>query len=407
MNWDLLRKAEWLGPERARAYLFILALTISAGLAFLLLTSRGGIDRNGFLLGTDFISFWSAGQMLHGGGNVYDIQAHIAAQRAFHAVPGEFTAFFYPPNFLPMVWPLGLLPYFPALFAWLVVTGASWIAAVRAWFGTLGLKGPALVLLIAFPPVFATMTHGQTSFLVAALLGGGLLVVRERPWLAGLLIGLATIKPQFGLLVPVALLATASWRTIIAAGGAAIALAGLAALAFGPQVWSDWLAVTSAAGEATDNGTIGFAKMVSLFAGLRLLGVASTPAIVAQVALALAVAGAVGAVAWRKPFSPGLAALVLAGAPLATPFVLDYDLLLTAFPLAYLFSQARRHGFQDWERITIATTFAAGVFARPLAINVGIPLMPLVLIGLFLLVLRRVHAEATHGQPDGLVPARA
>ncbi len=407
MAWEFLRKAEWLGPERARGYLLILALTMTAALVFLLVTSRGGIDRNGFLIGTDFISFWTAGQMLHQGANVYDVQAHIAAQREFHAVPGEFTAFFYPPSFLPMVWPLGLLPYFPALFAWLALTGAGWLAAVRVWFGRLGLKGPGLVLLIAFPPVFATLTHGQTSFLIAALLGGGLLLVRDRPWLAGVLIGLATIKPQLGLLVPVALLATGSWRTIIAAGAAAIALAGLAALAFGPQVWSDWLAVTSTAGQATEDGAIGFAKMVSLFAGLRLVGASGELAFAVQIALTLAVAGAIAAAAWRKPFTPGLAALVLAGAPLATPFVLDYDMVLMAFPLAYLFATARANGFLDWERIGIAAAFAAVAFARPLAIHVGVPIMPVLLIGLFLLVRRRVRAEVTgEQQADGL-PVRA
>ena len=60
--------------------------------------------------------------------------------------------------------------YFPALAGWLVVTGAAWLAAVRGWFGALGLKGPALLLVLAFPPVIVTLTHGQTSFLVAALL---------------------------------------------------------------------------------------------------------------------------------------------------------------------------------------------------------------------------------------------
>jgi hypothetical protein len=89
-----------------------------------------------------------------------------------------------------------------------------------------------------------------------------------------------------------------------------------------------------------------------------------------------------------------MGALVLAGAPLATPFVLDYDMVLTAFPLAYLFARGRAEGFADWERITITATFAAVALARPLAITVGVPIMPLLLIALFVLVWRRVRAEA-------------
>ena len=393
MDWRFIREAAWLGESRARGYLVLLALVNGAMLAFLLATSQGGIDRNGFLIGTDFISFWASGRMLTEGANVYDTAAHMAAQREFYAQPGQYTAFFYPPSFLPFVWPLGLTGYFPALGLWLAVTGAAWLSAVRGWFGALGLKGPALLLVLAFPPVIVTLTHGQTAFLVAALLGGGLLLVEKRPWLAGVLIGLATIKPQFGLLVPLALLASGQWRTIAGAGVTALGLAALAALAFGPQVWSDWLAITREAGSATDSGVIGFGKMVSAFAGLRLVGVPGSIAFAVQAALSLAVAAAVARAGWRRRITPGLAALVLAGAPLATPFVLDYDLLLTAFPLAYLFAKAREGGFADWERITIAGVFAGAAFARPIALSAGVPIMPLLLAALFVCVWRRVRAE--------------
>jgi hypothetical protein len=394
MGWDAIRKAEWLEPGRVRGYLLLLALVNAGAVVFLLATQKGGVDANGFLLGTDFISFWTSGRMLLAGANVYDTAAHVAAQREFYVMPGEYTAFFYPPNFLPFVWPLGLLPYFPALAAWLGLTGAAFLAAVRAWFRALGLKGPALVLVAAFPPVFVTLTHGQTSFLVAALLGGGLLLVGRRPWLAGVLIGLATIKPQFGLLVPLALLASGQWRTIAGAGAAALGLAALTTLAFGPEVWADWLAITRTASAATADGNIPFAKMVSVFAGLSLLGVPAVVAMPVQAAVSLALAAAVVMASWRRAFSPGLAALVLAGAPLATPFVLDYDMLLTAFPLAFLFARARAEGFADWERITIAAVFAGAAFARPLALNLGVPIMPLLLAALFVLVFRRVRAEA-------------
>jgi len=394
MGWDAIRKAEWLEPGRVRGYLLLLALVNAGAVVYLLATQRGGVDANGFLIGTDFISFWTSGRMLVAGTNVYDTAAHVAVQREFYAMPGEYTAFFYPPGFLPFVWPLGLLPYFPALAAWLGLTGAAFLAAVRAWFRELGLKGPALVLVAAFPPVFVTLTHGQTSFLVAALLGGGLLLVGRRPWLAGILIGLATIKPQFGLLVPLALLASGQWRTIAGAGAAALALTALAAAAFGPQVWADWLAITRTASTATADGNIGFAKMVSVFAGLSLVGVPAAAAIAVQVATSLALAAAVVVAGWRRAFTPGLAALVLAGAPLATPFVLDYDMVLTAFPLAFLFARAREGGFADGERITIAAVFAGAAFARPLAINAGVPIMPLLLAALFVAVFRRVRAEA-------------
>lgn len=69
-------------------------------------------------------------------------------------------------------------------------------------------------------------------------------------------------------------------------------------------------------------------------------------------------------------------------------------MVLTAFPLAYLFACGREQGFAPWERITIAGTFAATAFARPLAVSAGVPIVPLLLAALFVLVWRRVRAEA-------------
>ena len=399
MQFDFFRKAEWLDKNRALGYLHLLALLHVLMLALLLLTSRNGVDLNGLLIGTDFISFWTSGRMLSAGANVYDIAAHTAAQREFYSMPEQFTGFFYPPGLLPIVWPLGTLPYFAALAVWIVLTGIGWLSALQAWFSKLGLNPPTFIVIAAFPPIIVTITHGQTAFLVGALLGGGLLMVREKPWLAGALLGLATIKPQFGLLVPIALLAGGRWCAIVAAAASALGLAGLATWQFGPQVWSEWFSVMAVASRATDDGAIGFGKMVSLFAGLRLLGVSTNIALSAQIALTLAICICIAFTAWRRPFSPGLAALVLAGTPLTTPFILDYDLTLTAFPLVYLFSLATPKAFLGWERIGIAALFVSVDFARPTAMYLGVPLMPFLLIALFLLVLRRAHAEAVPCPP--------
>jgi hypothetical protein len=398
MGVDFLRWAGWLDAARTRGYLRVVALLNVAALVLLVATSRGGIDRNGFLLGTDFLSFWTTGHMLQEHANVYDVAAHAAAQRTFYAADDAYTAFFYPPSFLPFCWPLGLLGYFPALVLWLALTGAAYLFAVRQWLRRCGLAQPLLVLLAAFPPVLITIAHGQTSFLVAALLGLGALLVPSRPWLAGVLFGLATIKPQFGLLVPVALLLTREWRVIGGAVLGAALLGGVSTLAFGSQVWADWFHIGSAARGAMDQGAVGYAKMQSLLAAAMLLGAPSGLAYALQGALTLAVIGAVGWASWRRRFDLSLAALVLAGAPLATPFVLDYDLVLLAFPLIWLGAQAIGQDFWPWEKLVFAATFIAAAFARPLALNVGIPIMPLILIAFFVLLFRRVNESPRAGR---------
>ncbi|WP_232492210.1 glycosyltransferase family 87 protein [Novosphingobium kaempferiae] len=392
MGLHFLRRMDWLGAARSLGYLRLLALLNVAMLVLLVATSRDGVDRNGFLLGSDFISFWTVGRMLGEGANVYDGAAHVAAQRAYFAPENGYTAFFYPPSFLPFCRPLGWLGYFPALATWLVVTGAAHLAAVRAWWRDAGVPAPLWLLFLGFPAVPIVATHGQTAFLVAALLGGGAWLVRSRPVLAGVLLGLATIKPQFGLLLPVALLLTREWRTIGSALVTAMVLAAATTALYGAQVWPDWLAASARAQDAMAEGAVGYAKMVSPFAALRLLGVPTGAAYAVQAVVSLGVAGLLAWAAWNKRWSPGLAALTLAGAPLVTPFVLDYDLVLLAFPLLWLTGQGLRDGFRDWEKLAILLAIAAPAFARPLAMNAGVPVMPLVLALLFAVVWRRARA---------------
>lgn len=394
---NFIREARWLGGERVRGYLRLLALVNAATLILLLVTSKNGIDRNGFLLGTDFLSFWTTGQMLHAGASVYDVAAHIAAQREYFVRDGAFTAFFYPPSFLPFCYPLGFFPYYPALAIWLLATGAFYFVVARAWLRRHGVCQNAALLLIAYPPVLITLTHGQTSFLVAALLGGGALLVSSRPVLAGILFGLATIKPQFGILIPLVLLLTREWRVIASAGATSILLAVGSDLAFGPDIWRDWLEISGAAQSAMDEGQVGYAKMQSTLAAAMLLGAPSAIAYGLQVLVTLSVAATVAWAAWQRRYNPALAALMLAGAPLATPFVLDYDMVLLAFPLIWLASV----GFAPWERIVSGLAFVAPAFARPLAIELGVPIMPLVLLALFAVLARRALQEQSRHSPTG------
>lgn len=394
MGVDGLRRMEWLGEARARGYLRLLAALNAVMLVFLLVTSRGGIDRNGFLVGSDFISFWTAGRMLGGQASVYDAAAHIAAQRAYFASLEGYTAFFYPPVFLPFCRPLGLMGYFPALGLWLLATGAFYFDVVRTWWRALPLQAPVWLVLLAFPAVPIVLTHGQTSFLVAGLLGLGVWLVPRRPVVAGVLLGLATIKPQLGFLVPLALLLTREWRAIGAAAIAAGVLGGLASMAFGPQIWLEWWVASGRAQDAMASGAVPFGKMVSVFAAMRLVGAPVLIAYAMHGFVSALVAGLVIRIAWkRRRFDAALGAVVLAGAPLVTPFVLDYDLVLLAFPMMWLTAQglARGHGsgFRDWEKLAIACAFVAPAFARPLALNLHVPVMPLVLGLLLAAVVRR------------------
>lgn len=387
MGLHFLRSADWLTATRVRAYLWILAALNGATLAMLVTTSRAGVDRNGFLLGTDFLSFWTVGRMLGQHADIYDQAAHIAAQQVYFTQADAFTAFFYPPPFLPFCWPLGWLPYFPALAVWLVVTGALFVFTVLHWMRARPIAAPAWLLLLAFPASVIQITHGQTAFLLAGLLMLGALWVRGWPVLAGIAFGLATIKPQFGLMVPLVLVLTGEWRVIAWAALSTVALAGISALMFGAGAWTEWYALTRAAQNAMDAGTVGYAKMVSPFAGAMLLGIPAPLSYIVQGAISVTVAAMLAMVGWRRTYTPELGALMLVGAVLVTPFVLDYDLLLLVPAMIVIAASP----YRSWEKLAVFLAFAVPAFARPVGMNLHLPIVPEIAFFLFWVLWKRLR----------------
>ena len=101
------------------------------------------------------------------------------------------------------------------LAIWLAASFAAYLAVMRAILP----RPETWLIAAAFPAVFVNIGHGQNGFLTAALLGGALHLLDRRPWLAGVLIGCLAYKPQFGVLIPVALLAGGRWSTIGGCGG--------------------------------------------------------------------------------------------------------------------------------------------------------------------------------------------
>ena len=84
---------------------------------------------------------------------------------------------------------------------------------------------------------------------------------------------------------------------------------------------------------------------------------------------------------------------MVCAALLASPFLLDYDLVLLAVPLAWLAAQGLKTGFLPWEKLILAAGFLLPAVARALAGALAIPLSPLVCAAVFWLLLRRWTGE--------------
>jgi len=390
-----LREAEWANPSRLRNYLILLALAHIVGLAALVYLARGGVDPRGEPLGSDFVSFWTAGRLAlaRQAADVYVPNADLAAERALFGHPIGWYAFFYPPMFLLACLPLGLLSYMTALAVWLLATFAGFWAALRG----LSKRFVNPLTLAAFPGVFSTIGHGQNAFLATALFAGGANLLESRPAIAGALFGLLCFKPQLAVVAPLALLLAGRFRALAAMAATAAAMMALSALVFGWQTWAAFLAETPMARATLERGLVDPAKMQSVFAAVRTLGGGNGLAYAAQIAAALAALAALVAGLRRERDARRQFALVAAVTCLTTPFLLDYDLTLLIVPIAILAEEGLETGFRSYEKTVLVAAFLLPGVARPLAQYGPLPLSPLVVAALAAVLWRRMVCAESAG----------
>jgi hypothetical protein len=225
-----------------------------------------------------------------------------------------------------------MLPYVPALFAWLV---ASWYAFYRAL--RLAMPGRKVLLLaLATPALLISARMGQNGAWTAAFIGGGLCMLDRRPILAGILFGLQIYKPHFGLLIPVALLAGRHWRALVAASVTAMLLIAASVALFGLEVWSEFAHLAQVLPQRLVMETSRFYGAPSVIMLARSLGANPTAAYLLQAASALIAAAVVAVAFFRKAPAPIRNALLVLGTFLSTLYIVDYDLVVGAFVAAWL-----------------------------------------------------------------------
>jgi alpha-1,2-mannosyltransferase len=140
-----------------------------------------------------------------------------------------------------------------------------------------------------------------------------------------------------------------------------------------------------------------FDKLQSAFAWVRLWDgpvwlAYAAQAVVAVTALVAVVSTWRGDAAWRLK-----AALLLIGALLVSPYVVDYDFILLGMAAALFAAHALERGFLPWEKTFLAAAWLVPLLARTAARGLYLPLGLMVLIAMFALVARRVRAEPGRG----------
>jgi alpha-1,2-mannosyltransferase len=436
-----LRSGDWLTRERIMLVAVVLLIASAAGFVFLIVTAHGDIDRQGRPLGTDFSDVYAAGTYVLDGNPQapFDPPQQYAREQAIFGKATPFYGWHYPPYFLFIAGALAKIRYGSALAVWQASTlllylltiwaivapsprergeggerhsrepdeGASALAQNRGGAPSPGsLRDPTspraagrgdydwLLLALAYPAVLINIGHGQNGFLTAALLGGALAVLDRRPFIAGILIGLLVYKPQFGLMIPLALIAGGRWRTFAAAAATVAALTLATTIAFGPQVWHAFLLSTQFSRTVIlEQGATGWQKIQSVFSWARMWGAPIPLAYALQGALTIALAAGIVRL-WRSAASPALksASLCLA-AILATPYSLDYDMMVLAPAIAFFAVDGLGRGFRPWEKTALAALWLVPLVTRSVAQATLIPLGVPAMLGTFVLVLRRAELE--------------
>jgi hypothetical protein len=405
---EALRTGAWLTRERVRLVALALLIASLLGAAFLLLTSDGVNDRFGRPLGTDFSNVYAAGTYVLEGKAAapFDPHQQYAREQAIFGNDTQFYGWHYPPFFLAIAGPLALMPYPLALALWQGATLIFYVLAMQAILksapGVGGRDGAAhgglwLLLTLAFPAVFINLGHGNNGFLTAVLFGGALMQLDRRPWLAGILIGLLAYKPQFGLLIPLVLAVSGRWRVFLSAALTVAAFALAVSIAFGVDVWDAFLASTAFTRSVVlEQGGTGWHKIQSVFSWVRMWGGSVQIAYAAQGALMLGLAASL-AWLWRtRAAFPLKAAALLIGTALATPYVLDYDLVLLAPAIAFLAVDGMRRGFAPWEKSMLAALWLTPLFARSIAQVALVPLAVPAMLLAFVFVLQRARSHRDH-----------
>ncbi len=303
------------------------------------------VDNQGRPMPGEFLALWSAGQMATAGHAVDAYDARLLHQLQIadtQTVFGGYFMWLFPPPFLLAAALLSELPFVVAYVGWALVTLVGYAICTLKLFR----NRTAAITYGASPAAFVTFIVAQNGLLTAALFGGVLLTLQRRPVLSGLLLAALIVKPQFGLLFPVALLAAGEWRTV-ATAMIATSVWLIICLVMEPSLIGAFLhALSFARSELLTQGHQGWYKLQSLYGLLRIAGLNDDWSSAVTVMLALTLAVAV-IVAWHGRLSFPLKAAILVICSLGiSPYSYVFDFPLLTIALGFLWRDSTFDAFE-------------------------------------------------------------
>jgi hypothetical protein len=235
--------------REARVHAGIFAAVGWLGVTIFLVAGSGDRSVFGPMKWGDFIHFYTIGQIARERdvSLLYDTDRQHARQ--VELVPASAPDLYippYPPQTALLFAPFSLLTYHWAAMVWALTTMAVYLWAVwMAWRpGAAVLHDRWLIGIasLAVPPLWHLVANGQTTTIpIMAFLLSWMALERDRPFLAGVALGLLALKPQFGIVIAALAILTWNWRLVLGGVVSLFVQLALVAMWLGPAVIGTYL----------------------------------------------------------------------------------------------------------------------------------------------------------------------
>jgi len=290
----------------------------------------------------------------HGWSHIYSLplQHELFAQLRPHAVFNDGERFISPPPFAWLLVPLTVFGASGPVYIWLI---ASVLALIAAWWmaapGEGLTRGLWLVGTLAWYPVLYSLSLAQPDLLLVFLMAAGWrLAESNRPYLAGIVLGLSVLKPQLTIVLPLLLVVAGRWRIAAAWAATAALLAAVSLAVIGSQGLSDYRSLLDEAQHVINNRYFTLAFVLG-------------PGVLSYVAQGVVIMiAAVGAYWNRRAGHSRVFALGILATTLGATYwhLQDFTILVLA---AWLFWRDRPPAWQRWWLLVV---LIGGEFAWPL-----------------------------------------
>jgi hypothetical protein len=283
----------------------------------------------------DYIAFRTAGMMAARGQAeaTYKMDTFMKELRPTTGKKAPLLSWAYPPSFFIFLVPFGVVPGWPGLGAWMLLS----FAAAGVAGAIVAREKLAALWGMLYPGVCHAISCGQAGPFLALPLAMMIRFYEERPFLAGMGLGLLALKPHFAIGPGLIMLAERRFKVIAGSVTTVILLACISLMFGGIELWMAFLQGVRDQAQLALDGRLMLRRMISAFSFVRTLGVPNNPALIIQ---AICAAGML-AMAWhlwsRKtaPLWTRAIGMVIAALCLS-PYAYDYDLALLCVAFAPL-----------------------------------------------------------------------